>query len=104
DDANARIEQHRKAELVVKVVDPLGRPVPGAQVEIAMAEHAFGFGTAVNPSLWVNQSDPDNARYRSEIARLFNKAVLENGHKWAQWEDPAQRHRAEVTLQGLRNR
>lgn len=35
---------HRGARAVVTVLDPAGRPVPDADVEVAQTRHAFGFG------------------------------------------------------------
>ncbi|MFB6141473.1 MAG: endo-1,4-beta-xylanase [Halosimplex sp.] len=83
-----RIAEHRTSELTVEVTDADGNPVDGAEVEVAMQDHAFGFGTAVNAGTLIEEaSEGDN--YREYIPELFNKAVLENGTKWAFWErDP----------------
>lgn len=104
DEANARIEQHRKADLTVKVVDAAGNAVEGATVDVRMQRHAFEFGTAVNETLWASTSNPNNAKYRNEITRLFNAAVLENGHKWSTWEDPVRRARADLATDDLLGR
>ncbi len=93
-EAEARIEQFRKADLRVHVTDAEGQAVEGATISVRMKRHAFGFGTAVNERRFVdlvNSSDPDERAdgevYREKIETLFNKAVLENGHKWRFWEN-----------------
>jgi hypothetical protein len=37
---DGRIEKHRKADVTVKVVDRQGKPVAGAQVEVAQTRDA----------------------------------------------------------------
>ncbi len=89
--AQARIDQHRKGNLAVHVVDMNGNPVEDAEVEVAMQRHAFGFGTAVSTPRMVGTS-ADDARYRQTLndltgdGRSFNFAVIENGMKWPAWE------------------
>ncbi|NBC17995.1 MAG: T9SS type A sorting domain-containing protein [Bacteroidetes bacterium] len=90
-EAQARIEQHRMADLEVHVVDGEGQPIEGAQVEVALQQHAFGFGTAVSIPT-VLQSDADAQTYREKLddltgdGRSFNYVVIENGLKWPPWE------------------
>ena len=92
-EAEARIEQHRKAAMQVRVVDAEGHPVEGAEVTVRMRRHAFGFGTAVAASRMFGTS-PDDAMYREKLedvtskGRTFSTAVLENALKWPTWEDP----------------
>nr|MCU0791379.1 endo-1,4-beta-xylanase [Opitutaceae bacterium] len=87
--AAARIDQLRKADLVVRVLDTQGRPVRGARVEVRMRRHAFGFGTAVQAARFggPEADSPDNARYRETVERYFNKIVFENDLKWPQWAE-----------------
>lgn len=89
-DALARIEQIRKGDLTVRVVDAQNRPVEGAQVHVRMTRHAYNFGTAV-PAVWImnqeNWDSPDGQRFRQELVRLFNKATLQNELKWNFYED-----------------
>lgn len=95
--ARRRIEQIRKADLKVAVVDAQGKPLAGAKVRVRMRRHAFGFGSAVQANLLVK--DSENARiYRETILRLFNKVVFENDLKWPQWEQMGKR---ETTLRAL---
>lgn len=100
DEIDDRIETHRTAALSVTVVDDEGEPVPDTDVEVSMNRHAFGFGTAVNAAYLVEETD-DGDRYRTTIPKLFNKAVLENHHKWGFWDVPAERERAEAATEWL---
>lgn len=90
-EAQARIEQYRKSDLEIRIVNTDGQPVEGAQVEVAMRRHAFGFGTAVRVPV-MTRMDADAQTYRQRLedltgdGRSFNFAVIENGMKWLPWE------------------
>jgi endo-1,4-beta-xylanase len=86
-EAQRRIEQIRKAELRVRVVDAAGRPVPGARVHVQMQRHAFGFGSAISSAFIQDpRSDPAQvAKYKVMIVRLFNTVAIENHLKWPGW-------------------
>jgi len=90
--ANRRIQTYRTSELEIAVTDSTGTPVPDATVDVAMQSHQFGFGTAVDAKRLL-QGDSDDP-YRTYIPELFNKAVLENRHKWGFWEQPTDRQYA----------
>ena len=49
--AAARIEQHRKGDLTVRMVDAAGEPIQGADVQVQMKRHAFGFGSETTERL-----------------------------------------------------
>lgn len=93
--ADERIDEHRTTTLEVEVVDGDDEPIEDADVAVAMQAHAFGFGTAVDAAYLVEESVPDD-EYRTAIRDLFNKAVLENHHKWNFWELPEHRDIAET--------
>jgi endo-1,4-beta-xylanase len=79
--ANGRIDQYRKSDLTVKVVDANGNAVSGATVKVEMQRHAFPFGSAVDANtLFSNQT------YQNNVVKLFNRVVLENDLKWPSWE------------------
>jgi len=80
-----RIEEHRTAQLTVEVTDADSNAVEGADVSVAMQEHEFTFGTAVNAGTLINQSS-EGDNYRTYIPELFNTAVMENQMKWGFWE------------------
>jgi endo-1,4-beta-xylanase len=79
--ANTRIDQLRKGNLTVKVIDASGRAVSGATVKVEMQRHAFPFGSAVDANrLFSDQT------YQNNVLKLFNRVVLENDLKWPSWE------------------
>jgi hypothetical protein len=80
-----RIEQHRKADLTVQVVDSRGTPIPDAQVHLQMKRHTFGFGTAV-PAGWINSQSANGVTFREKLLENFNQVVFENDLKWPAWE------------------
>ena len=84
-EANQRIEQYRKGDLTVRIVDPLGQVVEGAQVQVNMQRHAFGFGTAVTAS-WINRTSTDGDTFRAKLLENFNTVVFTNDLKWPAWE------------------
>ena len=85
DTADQRIEDHRKADLQVNVVDEDGDPVEGADVSVQMQAHDFGFGvmTAADELQAAEEGDP----YVENRKGMFNLGVLENAHKWRFWEN-----------------
>ncbi|MFA5293609.1 MAG: endo-1,4-beta-xylanase [Phycisphaerae bacterium] len=76
-DANTRIENIRKRNLEISVVNSLGQPVGGITVQIKQIKHRFAFGTCIAYSPLLN-----NAAYRDFILGHFNWAVCENETKW----------------------
>jgi GH35 family endo-1,4-beta-xylanase len=99
-EADARIDQLRKADMRITIVDADGAPIPGAQVHVRMTRHEFGFGSAVAAD-GINPNNADGAKYRETIKTLFNKAVLENDLKWPSWE--ANRTKALAAINWLRD-
>lgn len=82
--AEQRIEQIRKADVVVRVVDAAGKSISGAPVQVAMTRHAFPWGACVTAERILG-SGADNETYRDQLLELFNCAVLENDLKWNAW-------------------
>lgn len=66
------IEQNRKGNALLEVVDKAGKPVPGAVLDIRQTTHEFLFGCNV---LVLGQLGEKNERYEREFARLFNFAT-----------------------------
>jgi|GEM_PF-556063 len=91
-DADNRIEQLRKADLTVLVTDSLGNPLDNATVNVNMDCHSFAFGSAVNGSLFANNSQQNNT-YQDKMINMdgnghgFNQVVFENDLKWPAWEN-----------------
>ena len=101
DDALARIEAHRKADLSILIVDADGEPVEGARVSVRMLRHEFGFGSAVAAKFLVGD-DPNVTTYRERVKRLFNRVTIESDLKWPHWEDLENRDLAIRALKWLR--
>lgn len=83
-----RINQLRKGELTIRVVDRDGNPLPGAEVFVQQTNHAFKFGSAVTAQLLAGngQTAADREQYRSRVSSHFTTTVLENDLKWPFWE------------------
>ncbi|MFG0247861.1 MAG: endo-1,4-beta-xylanase, partial [Phycisphaeraceae bacterium JB051] len=88
--AAKRIEQNRKGDLELQIVDLNGQPVDDATVHVQMTRHAFAFGSVYN-TRWFdgnNAQTQDAARYRQTFKQLFNIGVDEGAMKWTAWENP----------------
>jgi GH35 family endo-1,4-beta-xylanase len=73
--AESRIEEHRKADATVVVVDAGGQPVRDANVTIQQTRHAFLFGC--NIFQWGRAgNDADESAYRQRFAAVMNYATL----------------------------
>lgn len=72
--ADARIEQHRKGDMIVSVVDSAGSPLAGAEVTIEQTRHAFLFGC--NIFQWGRLSEEKDKVYCGRFQGLFNFATL----------------------------
>lgn len=83
DEADARIEKHRKGEVVVRVLDSAGKPVTNAAVRAEQTRHAFLFGS--NIFMWGKcATPPQEQAYRRQFAEVFNYATL--GFYWPYYE------------------
>ena len=82
--ANGRIRRYRMGNLVVRVVDARGRPLPGALVHVKQTRHLFRFGTAIAPEPLFADT-PDGRNYRRVLLKDFNYVVLENTLKWGSY-------------------
>lgn len=84
-EAANRIEQHRKADLTITVVDGKGAPKVGVPVELKMGRLAFDLGSAVKSQM-IGKDDADAKKYRDTFLQHFNLGVVENGFKWRHWD------------------
>ena len=81
--AEQRIEQYRKADATVMVVDAKGQAVVGARVLVEQTRHAFLFGS--NIFAWGRVGDERaEAEYRRQFVEVFNFATLP--FYWASYE------------------
>lgn len=101
--AEERIEQIRKGDLQIKVVDAAGKPVADADVEIRMKRHAFGWGSAV-VARHIMGRNADSDRYREIIEKYFNRVVFENDMKWYMWLNDRNRDSVFQAVEWLRER
>lgn len=101
--ADAAIQETRTTDLSVTVEDATGTSVPDASVDITMQAHEFCFGTAVNAVSLIDRSEEGDP-YRSHLDELFNTAVLENYHKWNNWESESKRAIANSATEWLLKR
>ncbi len=76
-DANSRIEQNRKRNAQITILNQNSDPVPGLTIQIEQVKHRFAFGTCIAYSP-LNT----NANYRNYILNHFEWAVCENESKW----------------------
>ena len=68
--AEAGIEEHRKANVSIEVLDKSGIPVEGAEITMEMKKHHFGFGSFISGLLIENSLNGD--KYREHYSELFN--------------------------------
>jgi GH35 family endo-1,4-beta-xylanase len=73
--ANQRIEEHRKADATVALLDVSGKPVAGAQVVVEQTRHAFLFGSNIFKWGRLPNEEMESA-YREHFAELLNYATL----------------------------
>ncbi|MFC4551153.1 MULTISPECIES: endo-1,4-beta-xylanase [Halorussus] len=83
--ARERIEKVRKTDVEVEVLNPGGKPMADATVEVEMTDHAFDFGSAVSVG-HITGDGEDDETYRETFRENFNKATVENGLKYPAWE------------------
>ncbi len=84
--AKERIEKYRKGSMKVTILDEEGNPMDGLDVKITMQKHKFGFGSAVDAKVFL-----ENKRYHDMVTSLFNEVVFENDLKWNMWHDSKNR-------------
>ena len=75
--ANARINQHRKSDLTVRVIKPNGQPVRNARVHVSQIKHDFKFGSYIGHDfLNRGQKNDDWKRLQSAFFELYNFATV----------------------------
>lgn len=82
--AAERIEQHRKGDFELTVVDD-GNPIANATIDVDFQKHAYHFGSVTVGHLLMGTSE-DSAIYREKVLELFNQSGPENDLKWGPWE------------------
>jgi GH35 family endo-1,4-beta-xylanase len=74
--ADQRIEEIRKRDAQIKVIDNDGNPVSGADIEIKQTKNHFPFGSALTRHAMYDE------RYTEFFKENFEWAVFENEAKW----------------------
>tara|TARA_R100000027_G_scaffold2734_2_gene2656 strand:+ start:6415 stop:8112 length:1698 start_codon:yes stop_codon:yes gene_type:complete len=100
--AEKRIEEHRKGDFQIRVLDTEGEPIAGLEVEVRQQRHAYHFGSVITAAHLTGGSE--NSRiYREKVLKLFNQSGTENDLKWGPWESEwGNQYRKEQTLEALR--
>jgi len=82
-EANQRIEQHRKADIHIQVIDQQGQPVEDATVQIQLKKHHFKFGGVVSARILAGQvKNIDPEMYKSFCLQSFNQVGFNNALKY----------------------
>lgn len=79
-DSDARIEQVRKGDFALRLVDTSSRPLRGAKIEYQLKRHDFLFGTAIASKPFADRTAKGEA-YRRFILENFSALVCENEMK-----------------------
>ncbi len=87
-----RIDEVRKGDISVVVVDSWGVPLADVKTEIEMYEHEFEWGAGVNQGVLNDKTLLYN------VSRYFNSAVLENELKWTMYESNPERPKRMIAL------
>ena len=82
-DADKQIEQVRKADATIRVVDAQGKPVPDATVAAKLVRHEFLFGCNIYMFDRFKTAE-ENDLYKKRFADLFNYATV--GFYWRGYE------------------
>lgn len=103
-EAVTRAAAHRWQPLVVEVLDNENQPVAEATVQVRQVKGDFGLGTAVTERLFSEDvAEPGRSTLKALIPVLFERTVLENGHKWDKWESETRRPMTDATVAWLRD-
>ena len=66
-DAHKRIEQHRKDDFKVRIIESAEKPVKNLKVDISLYRHHFGFGAAT-------QQTPESEAWHTVPAQLADSS------------------------------
>ena len=83
--AQAAIEQGRKRNASVRVVDAAGHNLAGVKVTINLARHEFRFGGQMDNWVQGFANDQQRQAYKQRFSDLFNAAVI-NEFYWLYFE------------------
>ena len=75
--AEQDIEQNRRTDMTVRVLDANNQPIPDAQVTVTMKRHEFNFGGSLAP-----EDLRDSPVKKQKVLDLFNMITFGNAMKW----------------------
>lgn len=81
-----RIEQIRKGNVRVIVLDAQGKAVAGAQVHLAMQRHDFPFGVRLDPARFATGLPEPLTVNEEKLWRLMSAAAIEEPAQWTMLE------------------
>lgn len=93
--ANARIEQIRKRDVRLQIVDSTGKVVSGTGIQVRQTRNRFAFGSAINHNI-------SNPQYAAFFRTNFQWAVMENESKWYS-NEPSQGNVTYTTANAITN-
>lgn len=83
--ANENIEKHRKGDIVIKLMDEVGEPLTGYEINTFQESHAFHFGAIIFELVRDGKISPEQEPlFKKRFAHLFNYAVFP--FYWAGYE------------------
>jgi GH35 family endo-1,4-beta-xylanase len=83
-ESEAGIERNRKGDVVVRILDTNGQPIPHARVTVEQTRHEFLFGCNIY-GFDQFKTAAENEKYKRRFAELFNYATV--GFYW-RWYEP----------------
>jgi GH35 family endo-1,4-beta-xylanase len=95
-DANARIEQFRKRDARITVVNPSGNHIRDVNVQINQIKHRFALGSCINSNVL------NDANYANFFKNHYEWAVMENESKWY-YDEPTQGNVSYTTADNIYN-
>jgi endo-1,4-beta-xylanase len=100
-EANARIEQYRKGDFELTILDVNNDPVEDAQIDVRFKKHDYQFGSVIVSHILMGTT-ADSQTYRDKVLELFNQSGTENDLKWSPWiGDWGQNFSKQTTLDAL---
>ncbi len=103
--ANERIEQIRKSDIRVKVINTKGEPVEGAEITIDQQKHKFRFGTymplrrIIEDEETTSATKIKNQAFQNQLKTMFNTTGFENAFKPGNIINEATQAKVETIIQ-----
>lgn len=102
--AAQRIEQHRKGDFRLRLVDAQGRSMANRKVALRLSQHAYAFGSALNVRALLPDGDKHKPQYPEYAEKLFNAGSHENALKWGKMMERGSAERIDASLDWMEAR